>query len=231
MKRVTRLLGILTYLQSHKFTMAEKLSDRFAVSVRTVYRDIRSLEEIGIPVSFENNRGYFIVQGYFLPPVSFTLGEANALVVMAALATRFGDNSIAKESDSALEKIRAILRQADKEKSEYLVNRIKVLKPAQDANRHLHELQYAIAEKLILRIDYTDAQKRKTTREIEPIGLIYYTEQWHSIAWCWKRRDYRDFKINQIESLLNTHARFRRKKHISIEDHLRTWKTTPQAAE
>src|SRR5688572_17271135 len=169
MNRVNRLMGILTFLQSHKFTMAEKLADRFEVSVRTVYRDIRALEEIGIPVSFENNRGYFVVQGYFLPPVSFTSGEANALVVMTALANRFGDNSIARHSYSALQKIRAILRQPDKEKSEYLVDRIKVLGPAPGANRYLYEVQLAITEKLVLQIEYTDTQNRKTTRSIEPI--------------------------------------------------------------
>ena len=94
MNRVDRLMGILTFLQSHKFVMAEKLSEKFDISVRTVYRDMKALMEIGVPISFENNKGYFVVQGYFLPPISFTSREANALIVMAALAHRFGDKSI-----------------------------------------------------------------------------------------------------------------------------------------
>src|SRR4051812_46397069 len=78
-------------LQSRKHVTAEKISDRFGISVRTVYRDIRALDEIGIPVSFENNKGYFIVDGYFLSPVSFTADEANALVLLSSLADRFAD--------------------------------------------------------------------------------------------------------------------------------------------
>ena len=80
MNRIDRLFGILTFLQSKKYVPAEKIADRFGISIRTVYRDIKALCEQGIPVSFEANRGYFIVQGYFIPPVSFTSEEANALL-------------------------------------------------------------------------------------------------------------------------------------------------------
>lgn len=79
MNRIDRLFGILTTLQSKKFVPAENLSRKYRISTRTVYRDIKAIGELGIPVSFEQQRGYFIVQGYFLPPVSFTSDEANAL--------------------------------------------------------------------------------------------------------------------------------------------------------
>ncbi|HEX2629316.1 MAG TPA: HTH domain-containing protein, partial [Chitinophagaceae bacterium] len=70
MNRIDRLLGILTLLQSRKYVPAEKIADKFDISIRTVYRDIKALGELGIPISFEAPRGYFVVQGYFLPPVS-----------------------------------------------------------------------------------------------------------------------------------------------------------------
>ena len=82
MNRIDRLFGILTYLQSKKYVTAEAIAEKFKMSVRTVYRDIKALNEQGIPVSFEQHRGYFIVQGYFLPPVSFSTEEANALLLM-----------------------------------------------------------------------------------------------------------------------------------------------------
>src|SRR6187402_1882180 len=104
MNRIDRLLGILTVLQSKKYVPAEKLADKFHISVRTVYRDVKALGELGIPVSFEANRGYFIVNGYFLPPVSFTTEEANALLLMEAITTRFGDKSIQKHYATALNK-------------------------------------------------------------------------------------------------------------------------------
>ena len=223
MNRVDRLMGILTVLQSHKYVMAEKIATKFDISVRTVYRDIKSLGELGIPVSFENNRGYFIVQGYFLPPVSFSAEEANALVLVASLADRFADGPTARHSINALEKIRAVLRSGDKENSERLARRIKVLNPRPNDNKYLAEIQQSISRSTILEITYTDQKNQRTQREIEPIGMIYYTDQWHVIAWCWQRLDYRDFIVKQIGSLQNTQKPFRKKNHITIEEHIRSW--------
>lgn len=224
MNRVDRLMGILTVLQSHKFATAEKIATKFDISVRTVYRDIKALGEIGIPVSFEPNKGYFIVSGYFLPPVSFSSTEANALILVASLADRFADTSIAKHSHMALQKIRAVLKTNDKEGTERLSSNIRVLSTEQNTSRYLTEIQHAISSSTILEINYTDAKKQTTSREVEPIGMIYYTDQWHLIAWCWTRKDYRDFIARQINSLKNTDRPFRKKDHISIDDHIKTWK-------
>ena len=92
MNRMDRLLGIVTLLQSKKYVPAEKIADKYNISVRTVYRDVKALVELGIPVSFEPNRGYFVVQGYFLPPVAFSSEEANALL---KLAIEVNNNGIA----------------------------------------------------------------------------------------------------------------------------------------
>jgi predicted DNA-binding transcriptional regulator YafY len=216
-------MGILTALQSHKYITAEKIADKFEISIRTVYRDIKSLGEIGIPVSFENKRGYFIVQGYFLPPVSFSTAEANALVLVASLAERFADRATARHSLNALEKIRAVLRLPDRNRSEQLAGKIKVLNPTVNSYKYLSEIQNAISDTTILEIAYTDQKNQQTKREIEPIGLIYYTDQWHLIAWCWKRKDYRDFLIVQINSLKNTLKPFLKTDHITLEDHIRSW--------
>ena len=82
MNRIDRLFAILTLLQSKKYVPAEKIADKFRIRVRTVYRDIKALGESGIPISFEQYKGYFVVQGYFLPPVSFSTEEANAFLLM-----------------------------------------------------------------------------------------------------------------------------------------------------
>ncbi|MBX2896451.1 MAG: YafY family transcriptional regulator [Cyclobacteriaceae bacterium] len=223
MNRVDRLMGILTFLQAHKYVMAEKLASRFDISVRTVYRDIKALDEIGIPVSFENNKGYFIMQGYFLPPVSLTMHEANALILVNALANRFTDKTIAKNSHNAIQKIRTVLRQSDKDISEQLEARVRVLNSKPQSNHFLSDVQQAIVDQVILKIEYTDSKGQTTKREIEPIGIIYYTEQWHLIAWCWKRHDYRDFIMSRINALSLTGKSFKKKNHISLEEHMLTW--------
>src|SRR5689334_12039342 len=126
MNRIDRLLGIVTMLQSKKYVPAEKIADKFQISVRTVYRDVKALCELGIPVSFEAARGYFVVQGYFLPPVSFTSEEANALLLTESLVYGFTDKSIQTHYSTALNKIKAVLRSSQKEKLDVLDSSIKM---------------------------------------------------------------------------------------------------------
>jgi predicted DNA-binding transcriptional regulator YafY len=226
--RVDRLFGILTTLQSRKYVTAETLSQRFEISVRTVYRDIRALDEIGIPVSFENGKGYFIVDGYFLPPVSFTSDEANALILLSSLANRFADVSVARNTENALEKIRTVLHSREKESASQLRARIRVMNPAQKQQPfdYLADIQKGISNNTILYIEYTDLKKQKTKREVEPIGMIYYTDQWHMIAWCWLRSDYRDFIVRQIDVLHCTPKPFKKADHITLDDHIQAWNVT-----
>ncbi len=126
MNRIDRLFGILTFLQTKKYVPAEKIADRFQISVRTVYRDIKALGEQGVPVSFEQHKGYFVVQGYFLPPVSFSNEEASALLLMEAIVTGFADKSIQKHYSSALNKVKSVLKGPEKEKIELLNNNIRL---------------------------------------------------------------------------------------------------------
>jgi predicted DNA-binding transcriptional regulator YafY len=108
MNRIDRLFGMLTLLQSRKHVTADKIAEKFEISVRTVYRDIKALCEQGIPISFEPNKGYGVVQGYFLPPVSFNMEEANALLLMEAIVYGFSDKSIQEHYGNALNKVKAV---------------------------------------------------------------------------------------------------------------------------
>ncbi|HTD99599.1 MAG TPA: WYL domain-containing protein [Mucilaginibacter sp.] len=222
MNRIDRLFGILTTLQSKKHVTASQLAAQYEISVRTVYRDIKSLEQLGIPVSFEQPKGYYIVQGYFLPPLSFTVDEANSLILMASLAERFADKSIARHSNHALSKIKAVLRSSDKDKTARFSDHINVYLPESEKteNDFLIDVQAAIARQIIIAIDYTDNQNIKTTREIEPIGLVFYNMQWHLIAWCWKRNDYRDFKVKQLSKISCTQQPYKKTDHIQVTDFL-----------
>src|SRR5688572_6257305 len=110
MNRIDRLFGMLTMLQSKKYVTAEQLSDRFGISVRTVYRDVKALGESGIPVSFEPHKGYYVVQGYFLSPVAFTTEEANALLLSESLVAGFADKTIRTHFGTALSKVKTVLK-------------------------------------------------------------------------------------------------------------------------
>jgi predicted DNA-binding transcriptional regulator YafY len=223
--RIDRLVAVLTTLQSKKFVTAEFIADKYEISVRTVYRDLRALGEIGVPISFENQKGYSIVQGFFLPPVSFTSEEANAIVLVSSLSERFTDPTTKKHIENALAKIKAVLRTPEKEKAERLQSQIKIYNPLRVVKSDfLTEIQNAILHKQILKIDYTNNKSEKSHRDIEPIGLTFYSDQWHLIAWCWKRYDYRDFKVTQIGKLINKGEEFRKQDHYDMDGYLRSLK-------
>ncbi|MDQ4139100.1 MAG: YafY family transcriptional regulator [Bacteroidota bacterium] len=221
MNRIDRLFGILTLLQSKKYVTAEKIADKFNISVRTVYRDIKALGEQGVPISFEQNKGYFIVQGYFLPPVSLSCEEANALLLMESLVVGFADKSIKTHYSNALSKIKSVLRGSQKEKLEILNNNIRLQLPAciQNDYEYLSILQNAISSKLIVQIDYKNNRSEVSKRYIEPIGLIFYAFSWHIIAWCHMRQEYRDFKVSRILKITPTEKLFEKNDHISLADY------------
>lgn len=222
MNRVDRLLGILTHLQSKKYVPAEKLAEKFGISVRTVYRDIKALTELGIPISFEQYKGYFVVAGYFLPPVSFSAEEANALLLMGKLVAGFGDKSIEKHYANALLKIKTVLRSAQKDTLETLDEHIVFQFPKQYAPNfeYLSVIQNAIAEKKLLKMVYKNQKEEISTREIEPIGLVFYAFFWHVIAWCSLRNEYRDFKVSRIQQLHSTLSPFSIKEHLSVQEYM-----------
>jgi predicted DNA-binding transcriptional regulator YafY len=226
MNRIDRLFGILITLQSKKYVAAQQLARKYEISVRTVYRDIKALSELGIPVGFEQAKGYFIVQGYFLPPLLFTIEEANSLILMASLSEKFADKSIIKHGSSALSKIKSVLKYSDKEKAEIFSSNISVYIPDNERddsnNGYLNAVQQSIINKIILEIEYTNNHGVFSKREIEPIGLAFYSNQWHLIAWCWKRNEYRDFKIKMIGNLAFTAKPFKKSKHWTINDYLKS---------
>jgi predicted DNA-binding transcriptional regulator YafY len=223
MNRIDRLFGILTYLQSKKYVPAEKIADKFQISVRTVYRDIKALCEQGVPISFEQHKGYFVVQGYFLPPVSFTNEEANALLLMEAIVSGFADKSIQKHYSSALNKVKSVLRGSEKEKIELLNKNIRLQVPSCFVHNYeyLSLIQSAITAKTILELEYMNNKNETSKRLVEAIGLVFYALNWHLIAWCHHRNDYRDFRVGRILLLRNTSEPFRKPEHIELNDYMK----------
>jgi predicted DNA-binding transcriptional regulator YafY len=205
MNRLDRLTAILIQLQSKKIIKAEEIADRFEISLRTVYRDVKSLMEAGVPIGSQAGTGYFIVDGYHLPPVMFSQEEASAMVMAGKLVERMTDQSVRVAFEGALYKIKSVLNEAQKDHLEILQDHIEVLKPsmslpAQSGN-FLTDLQKAVASKQVIHLHYFSNQNELTLREVEPIGLFYYSAAWHLIAWCRLRNGFRDFRSDRIKEL------------------------------
>ena len=225
MNRIDRLLGMLVLLQSKKHMSAEEIAEKFDMSVRTVYRDIKALCEQGIPIGFEPHKGYGVVDGYFLPPVSFSSAEANALLLMETIVYGFADKSIVEHYSTALNKVKAVLRNSQKEKLEELNDNIKMHLPAFVKNdfEFLSGIQDGISQKHILDIDYKNNKEEINHRQVEPIGLLFYAMHWHLIGWCHLRVEYRDFRVSRIMKFRNTGMPFKKEDHISLNDFMKNF--------
>ena len=201
-KRISRLTAIVTQLQTRSLLTAVCLSQKFNVSLRTIYRDIRTLEQAGVPVITVDGKGYKLMDGYKVPPVMFTEDEANALVTLERLAHASSDTSLSKEYASALGKVKSILRHPVKEKAELLSERIAVspmLLGGAVSNTLLliqHALTSFEALQIIYHAQHNDAE---TERVVEPFALYYsLQESWLLIAYCRLRKDFRMFRLDRL---------------------------------
>lgn len=201
--RLSRLTAIITQLQSKRIVTAKHLADKHNVSVRTIYRDIRTLEKSGIPIVTEEGKGYSIMEGYHLPPVLFTEDEANALITVEQLMIHNKDQSFSENVSSALEKIKAILRYSQKGNADLLAERVYFggHQNQEKTSNNLMQIQSAITNYQVLNIAYRSSKGEKTTRSIEPFAIYSIHGNFLLIAFCRLRNNFRAFRIDFIEKL------------------------------
>jgi len=227
MNRIDRLTAILIQMQTKRIVKAEEIADRFEISLRTVYRDVKALMEAGVPIGSEAGKGYFIVDGYHLPPVMFTQEEGSAMLFAGKLVEKMTDKSIRKEFDSALMKIKAVLNESEKDHLENLHAYVEVKNMPHDQppfpNHFLTAIQKAAVDKEVLRMEYaSNYAEEQTTRDIEPIGLFFYSNAWHVIAWCRLRSGYRDFRTDRIKTMKSIGIKFDSRNLLSLQEYLAT---------
>lgn len=201
-KRLSRLTAILTQLQTKRLLTASELALKFSVSVRTIYRDIRTLEQAGIPIITEEGKGYTMMEHYRIPPVMFTEGQANALILAEQLVLKNKDASLIKEYSEAIDKIKAVLRHDVKNKANLLADRLRINHSInrERTSNNLSVLQFALTNFLLTRIEYTNEANNTTDRIIEPFALLS-TDDWLLLAWCRLRNEFRYFRIDRIKKL------------------------------
>lgn len=204
MNRIDRLTGIILLLQGQRVITAEQIAEHYEISVRTVYRDLSALGEAGVPIIAEAGVGYSLMRGYHMPPVMFTADEAAALFISGQLAEQGADDSLRNSLRSALLKVSSVLPQ---EKKDYLHRMkdtvgISLRKVSGDDRREsLMPIQDAVVKRLCLEIEYNTANRGALSRRVvEPLGMVFYSRQWHLIAWCRLRGDFRHFRLDRMPS-------------------------------
>lgn len=208
-----RVVTILMLLQTKKIVKAQELANRFEVSLRTIYRDLRTLENAGVPIHAEAGIGYSLVDGYNLPPVMFTENEATSFLIAEKLVEKMADEGTSIMFGSAVSKIKAVLKSTEKEKIDNLKNHILVSTAAttleKDATDRMPAIFSSIDTKTVLDIVYIAKYNEElTTRQIEPLGIHFYANSWHLIAYCQLRHGYRDFRIDRIQKMTKTEFEF-----------------------
>ena len=201
--RLVRLTAILTQLQSKRLVTARAIAEKHNVSIRTVYRDIRTLEKSGIPIVNEQGKGYSIMEGYKLPPVMFTEQEANALITAEQIIAHNSDKSLAAQYSHAIEKIKSVLKFTQQNKTELLSERliIRTNIEQEKTSDYLIQLQSAIINYQLIKLNYHSLQNKTTERKVEPFALIHTQDNWILIAYCRLRSDFRAFRLDCIKNL------------------------------
>ena len=220
------MLAIVLELQRRGHRRAEDLAASFETSKRTIYRDIQALCESGVPVIAQPGSGYSLVDGYFLPPVSFSTDEATMLLLGSEFVADNFDAQYREAAHSASRKIEAVVSEKLRAEVDYLRSSIAFV-PASvlsgsAAAGFLLQLRRAIIERRTIRFLYhtrysDDGSSARRIREADPYGLLHYADSWYFIGHCHLRNDIRNFKVNRIYDLEVLEKAFERPPNFRME--------------
>lgn len=209
---------------------ATELSDKYHVSIRTIYRDIQKLIEAGVPVITLEGRGYTLMDGYTVAPVQFTEKQANALITAQHMVGRSNDSSLVRDFEEAMTKIKSVFRSSILEKSEMLDDKLHIFdtRKASISSNALSELQLAITNFSYVEINYRKPDDPSISfRKIEPCAILSTENKWILMAWCHLRRDYRAFRIDRIQHFKILQEKFEDRK-FSLREYYKAHPYTPK---
>ena len=202
------MLAIVLELQGKGRQRAEDLAATFETSKRTIYRDIQALGEAGVPLVAVPGRGYALMKGYFLPPLSFNTEEATMLLLGSDVMAQNFDAQYRQAAQSASRKIEGVLPETLRDEVHYLQSSIRFVVPSTQAQEAeiIQQLRRAIIDHVTVRFHYHTryAQSGKSeqhTREADPYGLAHIRNNWNLVAYCHLRKDIRNFRIDRMDAL------------------------------
>ncbi|QPS21803.1 helix-turn-helix transcriptional regulator [Serratia plymuthica] len=223
--KTIRLFTLLEHLRCRVHPVsAEVLAQALDVSVRTVYRDMATLQAIGAPVRGESGLGYLLEKDYFLPPLNFDPDELDAIMLGMRLIGARGDDVLSAAAARVSAKIGSVIdvKKIDIYKRLPLRAVSRPTEESEKAMRHLAFLRQAMRKKLQLNINYVDLQGRESDRIVRPLGLTVFDSVWLLTVWCEKRSDFRNLRVDNITSVVGTGLSFRPENGKLFEDYLKT---------
>lgn len=230
MNKTDRLFAIVLELQGRRVVRAQDLAQLFETSIRTIYRDIQALCEAGVPIFGSPGQGYSLLEGYFLPPVSFTVDEAVSLIVGADFVEQRFDEDYGRRARFARGKIEALLPPGKREEAERIRDSIRIIHPEDrdslDLERsHIEIVRAALSGGRKLRFDYAGrpggerANPERTVRTVAPYGLVLLNGRWILVAHCELRGAIRNFRVSRIRHLRLTDEPYAVPEHFRLQDY------------
>ncbi|MBB4841783.1 putative DNA-binding transcriptional regulator YafY [Paucibacter oligotrophus] len=220
MSRAARLLELLQVLRRHRQPVAgAALAQQLGISLRTLYRDIASLQAQGAAIEGEAGLGYLLKPGFVLPPLMFTAEELEALVLGSRWVIKRGkDARLAEAARRALDKISAVLPAEARHQldSHALLVGPAPAEPAESP--WLARLRAAIRDEQILGLTYRDLKGRLSERRIWPFALGYFEQVELVVAWCEQRQALRNFRVDHIQALQDTGQRYPRPRQALLKE-------------
>jgi predicted DNA-binding transcriptional regulator YafY len=227
MSRPERLLALLQALRRHRHPVSgQALAEQMGVSIRTLYRDIASLQAQGAAIEGEPGVGYVMKPGFMLPPLMFQPEEIEALVLGMRWVADRGDRSLSDGARNAMAKISAVLPppvRRELEDSALLVGTSVGQRP------HAVEpdvLREAIRAEHKLRLSYQDPAGALSQRVVWPFALVYFEQSRVLSAWCEMRGDFRNFRTDRITDVEGLGVRYPKRRQAL----LKAWRAAVQAS-
>ncbi|HWC29417.1 MAG TPA: YafY family protein [Dehalococcoidia bacterium] len=221
MRRADRLFQIIQFIRRHRVTTAAELAEALEVSERTVYRDIRDLVISGVPIEGEAGVGYVLRKGFDLPPLMFTRDEVEALVLGTRVVSSWADAGLGKAAEAALDRIAAAL--PDELRQRLIDSRLFApgFHVREEVVERLGLLREATTAKRKTWLAYRDVNDASSERAVRPLGLSFFGSTWMLTAWCELRNDFRNFRLDRVESLRLLDERFSDEPGKTWEDYVR----------
>jgi predicted DNA-binding transcriptional regulator YafY len=217
--RTARLFDLIQILRRHRYPVTgPALARELGVSLRTLYRDIATLQAQGAEIAGEAGVGYVLRPGFVLPPLMFSQDEIEALVLGSRWVADRGDARLGAAARNALAKISAVLPgelKRDLEDSALLVG---PGAPLGAGDVHLEVIRSAIRAERKVAIAYLDHGNAETQRTVWPFALAYFDHARIVVAWCELRQGFRNFRTDRIRALEVTSMRYPRRRQALLKE-------------
>ncbi|WBM39901.1 helix-turn-helix transcriptional regulator [Alcaligenes faecalis] len=223
MARAERLLSLLQVLRRHKRPVSgARLAQELGISIRTLYRDMASLQAQGADIEGEPGVGYVLRPSFMLPPLMFSQAELEALILGFRWVEKFADEPLTKAAGDAMAKISAVLPDNLRDSLESTALRVgpRVIQDAELVDLGIARTAIRLQRKL--RITYIDGAGQESERVIWPFSLGYFQHFRILVGWCELKGDFRHFRTDRIRDLVSLEESYPRHR----ADLFKQWRAT-----